>query len=29
MKEIMDMTIDDNKIVAEWKETKYIVLSSS
>jgi hypothetical protein len=29
MKEIMDMTIDDNRIVAEWKETKYIVLSSS
>jgi hypothetical protein len=29
MNEIMDMTIDDNRIVAEWKETKYIVLSSS
>ena len=23
------MTVDDNKIVAEWKETKYIVVSSS
>ena len=29
MQEIMDMTIDNNKMVAEWKETKYIVLSSS
>lgn len=28
MKEIMDMTIDHNRIVAEWKETKYIVGSS-
>ena len=29
MQEIMDMTIDNNKMVAEWKETKYIVVSSS
>jgi hypothetical protein len=29
MKEIMDMTIDNNRIVAEWKESKYIVFSSS
>ena len=29
MKEILDMTIDHNRIVAEWKETKYIVVSSS
>jgi hypothetical protein len=29
MKEIMDMTIDHTRIVAEWKESKYIVLSSS
>ena len=29
MQKMMDMTVDNNKIVAEWKETKYIVLSSS
>jgi hypothetical protein len=29
IKEIMDMTVDNTRIVAEWKETKYLVLSSS
>ena len=29
MKEIMDMTVDHTRIVAEWKETKYLVISSS
>jgi hypothetical protein len=29
MKKIMDMTVDHNRIVAEWKETKYVVVSSS
>ena len=29
MKEIMDMTIDHTRMVAEWKETKYLVVSSS
>jgi hypothetical protein len=29
MNEIIDMTIDHNRIVAEWKESKYIVVSSS
>jgi len=25
----MDMTIDHTRMVAEWKETKYLVVSSS
>ena len=29
MKEMIDMTIDNNRMVAEWKETKYLVVSSS
>jgi hypothetical protein len=29
MNEILDMTIDNNRMVAEWKETKYLVVSSS
>jgi hypothetical protein len=29
MKEMLDMTVDHTRIVAEWKETKYIVVSSS
>ena len=29
MKQIMYITIDPDKIVAEWKETKYLVVSSS